>query len=151
MKLFKFLNHNEAKTYNVDKGTQVLYKSIVKTVMENFDNDRKKANTFTNVYGYLPAYSEFDSDVVHLDSGKINLGLEDSVPSANIISDGKYFLLIYRSASNNPIVLCDGFSNVLFHTTIEELAEDNTATTYELTAIFEETIKEYKKSVDNNH
>ena len=150
MKLFTFLNHTKTKNYNGDKGAQVLYKSIVRTVMENFDNDRKKANTFTNVYSYLPAYSEFDSDTVHLDSGKINLGLEDSVPSATIISDGKYFLLMYRSVSDNSVVLCDGVSNVLFHTTIEELAKDNTATTYELTAIFEETIKAYKKSVDNN-
>ena len=151
MKLFKFLNHMEAKSYNVDKGTRVLYKSIVKTVMENFDNNRKKANTFTNVYSYLPAYPGFDSDIVHLDSGKINLGLEDSVPCANIISDGKYFLLLYRSVSDNPVVLCDGFSNVLFHTTIEELTKDNTATTYELAAIFEKTIKAYKKRVDNNN
>ena len=150
MKLFKFLNHTEAKSYNGDKGAQVLYNSIVRTVMENFDNDKKKANTLTNVYSYLPAYSEFDSDVVHLDSGKINLGLEESIPSANIISDGKYFLLLYRSVSDNPVVLCDGFSSVLFHTTIEDLNKDNTATTYDLAAIFEETIKEYKKSVDNN-
>jgi len=148
MKLFKFLNHTEAKSYNVDKGAQVLYKSIVRTVMENFDNDKKKANTFTSVYSYLPAYSEFDSDTVHLDSGKINLGLEDRVPSATIISDGKYFLLMYRSVPDNSVVLCDGFSNVLFHTTIEELAKDNTATTFKLTDIFEEAIKEYKKSVD---
>jgi len=148
MKLFKFLNYTEAKSYNGDKGARVLYKSIVRTVMENFDNNKKKANTLTNVYSYLPAYSEFDSDVVHLDSGKINLGLEDSVPSATIISDGKYFLLLYRSVSDSPVVLCDGFSNVLFHTTIEELNKDNTAITYELTAIFEETVKEYKKSVD---
>lgn len=151
MKLFKFLNHTGVKSYNGDKGARVLYKSIVRTVMANFDNSRKKANTLTNVYSYLPAYSDFDSDVVHLDSGKINLGLEDSVPCANIISDGKYFLLMYRSVYDNPVVLCDGFSNVLLHTTIEELNKDNTATTYELTAIFEETIKEYKKSVDNNH
>ena len=151
MKLFTFLNHTKTKNYNGDKGARVLYKSIVRTVMENFDNGKKKANTLTNVYSYLPAYSEFDSDVVHLDSGKINLGLEDSVPCANIISDGKYFLLMYRSVSNNPVVLCDGFSNVLFHTTIEELAKDNTATTYELTAIFEETLQAYKKSVDNNN
>ena len=150
MKLFKFLNHTEAKSYNIDKGVQVLYKSIVRTVMENFDNNKKKANTLTNVYSYLQASSEFDSDVVHLDSGKINLGLEDGIPCANIISDGKYFLLLYRSVSNNQVVLCDGFSNVLFHTTIEELTKDDTATTYELAAIFEETIKAYKKSVDNN-
>mgnify|MGYP003364935978 CR=1 FL=1 len=151
MKLFKFLDHTEVKSYNVDKGAQVLYKSIVRTVMENFDNDRKKANTLTSVYTYLPAYSEFDSDTLFLDSGKINLGLEDRVPSATIVSDGKYFLLLYRSVSDNSVVLCDGFSNVLFHTTIEELAEDNTATTYDLTVILEETIKEYKKSVDNNN
>lgn len=151
MKLFKLLKHTGAKSYNVDKGAQVLYKSIVRMVMENFDNDKKEANTFTNVYSYLPAYSEFDSDAVHLDSGKINLGLDDSVPSATMISDGKYFLLLYRSVSGNPVVLCDGFSNVLFNTTIEELAKDNTVTTFKLTDIFEETIKAYKKSVDSNN
>ena len=151
MKLFKFLNQQDVKSYDVDKGTRVLYKSIVRTVMENFDNDRKKANTFTTVYAYLSATSGFDSDTIHLDSGKINLGLEDNVPLATIISDGKYFLLVYKSVSDNPVVLCDGFSNVLLHTTIEELNKDNTATTYDLAAIFEETIKEYKKSVDNNH
>lgn len=151
MKLFQLLSRTEAKSYNADKGTWVLYKSIVRTIMENFDNDKKKANTLTNVYSYLPAYSDFDSDVVHLDSGKINLGLPDSVSCANIISDGKYFLLIYRSVSNNPVVLCDGFSNVLFHTTIERLAKDDTATTYDLAAIFEETIKEYTKSVDSGN
>lgn len=151
MKLFQLLSHTEAKSYNTDKGTRVLYKSIVRTVMENFDNDRKKANTLTNVYAYVPACSEFDSDAIHLDSGTINLGLQDSVSCANIISDGKYFLLIYRSVSNNPVVLCDGSSNVLFHTTIEEFAKDNTAATYDLTIIFEETIKGYKKSVDSGN
>lgn len=151
MKLFQLLNHTEAKSYNADKGTRVLYKSIVRTVMEHFDNDRKKANTFTTVYAYLPATSEFDSNVICLDNGKINLGLEDSMPSATITSDGKYFMLTYRSVSDNQVVLCDGFSNVLFHTTVEELLKDDTATTYELTDIFEGTLNAYKKSVDNNN
>ena len=151
MKLFKFLNQQDVKSYDVDKGTRVLYKSIVRTVMENFDNDRKKANTFTSVFVYVPACSEFDSDVIRLDSGKINLGLDDSIPCANIISDGKYFLLVYKSVSNNQVVLCDGFSNVLFHTTIEELNKDNTATTYDFTDVFEEATKKYEKSVDNNN
>lgn len=153
MKLFKFLNQQDVKNYDVDKGTRVLYKSIVRTVMENFDNDRKKANTLTDVYAYIPACSEFDSDTIQLDSGKINLGLNDSVPFATIISDGKYFLLVYRSVSNNPVVLCDGFSNVLFNSTIEELFKERhgvTATTFELTGIFEEATKKYEEGVDNS-
>ena len=150
MKLFKFLSHHEAESYNVDKGAQVLYKSIVRTVMENFDNDRKKANTLTDVYAYIPACSEFDSDTIQLDSGKINLGLNDSVPLATIISDGKYFLLVYRSATNNPVILCDGFSNVLFNSTIEELPRGRHSNKL-LTTIFEEVTKKYEKSVDNNN
>lgn len=151
MKLFKFLNQQDVKRYDVDKGTRVLYKSVVRTVMENFDNDKKKANTLTNVFVYVPACSEFDSDVIRLDSGKINLGLDDSIPCANIISDGKYFLLLYRSVSDNQVVLCDGFSNVLLHTTVEELLKDDTATTYDFTDVFEEATKKYEKSVDNNN
>jgi len=147
MKLFKFLSHHEAESYNADKGAQVLYKSIVRTVMENFDNDRKKANTFTNVYAYVPACSEFDSDAIHLDSGKINLGLRDSVPCANILSDGKYFLLVYKSVSSNPVILCDGLSNVLFTSTIEELPRGRHSNKL-LTTIFEEVTKKYEKRVD---
>lgn len=149
MKLFKFLNHTEAKSYNVDKGAQVLYKSIVRTVMENFDNDRKKPNTLTDVYAYIPACSEFDSDTIQLDSGKINLGLNDNVPLATIISDGKYFLLLYRSVSNNPAVLCDGLSNVLLSSTVEELPQGRHNML--LTTIFEEVTKMYEKSVDSNN
>jgi len=150
MKLFKFLNHTEAKSYNVDKGAQVLYKSIVRTVMENFDNDRKKANTFTSVYAYTKATKYFKSDTTLLDTGTINLGLEDNANHyATIISDGKYFLLLYKVNDNYQAILCDGLSNVLSHTPLKEVQAKFSI--YSNSDVFDKLVSLYEKSVDNNN